>query len=77
MSQLVKFPEPQRSHLSNGQGDSSERLMGACQEAITCRFSERCGNNHHENNNNGHKEDKLSSSGKFIYVEQLIFRAGW
>lgn len=23
------------------------------------------------------KKDKLSLSGKFIYVEQLIFRAGW
>ena len=35
------------------------------------------GNNNHENNNNGRKKDKLSLSGKFIYVEQLIFRAGW
>lgn len=47
------------------------------QEAVMCRFSERRGNNNHENNNNSHKEDKLSLSGKFIYVEQLIFRAGW
>lgn len=42
-----------------------------------CRFSERRGNNNHESDNNSHKEDKLSLTGKFIYVEQLIFRAGW
>ena len=47
------------------------------QEAVTCRFSGKRSDNHHENNNNGHKEDKLSLSGKFIYVGQLIFPAGW